>query len=68
MSQFRVKYIGLSPMKNIINMLQVSSEDKDEKYNKKAIIIMGRQHSGEVPSSYIIQYMIEELLSYTQEN
>lgn len=60
MSQFRVKYIGLSPMKNIINMLQISSsEEKDERYMKKAIIILGRQHSGEVPGSYIIQYMIE---------
>lgn len=59
MSQLRVKYLGATPLKKIVTMLQISSENIDEKYPKKAVVLMGRQHSGETPSSYIIQFMIE---------
>lgn len=46
-------------------MLQICSEST-EKIQKKAIVIMGRQHAGETPSSFIIQSIVEDLLTYTQ--
>lgn len=49
-------------------MLYISAEPNDDKNPRKAIVIMARQHAGETPSSYIVQYMVEELLGSTQEN
>jgi hypothetical protein len=46
-------------------MLQIYSEGV-EKVQKKAIVIMGRQHAGETPSSFIVQSIVEDLLGYTQ--
>ncbi len=62
----RVKYLGATPLKKIVTLLQIYSESEDR--NKKAIVVMGRQHAGETPSSFVLQSIIEELLSATQEN
>lgn len=64
MSKIRVKYLGATPLKKIVTLLQISSEEEGK--NKKGIVIMGRQHAGETPSSYIVQSIIEELLTATQ--
>ena len=60
-----MKYIGVSPLKNVVPIVYISSE-REEKSSKKAIIIMARQHAGETVSSFVMEGLINELLKYTQ--
>jgi hypothetical protein len=46
--------LGATTLKKIITMFHISSEYHDERISKRAIVIMGRQHAGETPSSFVI--------------
>lgn len=54
--------IGHTVMGRAIPMLRLASTDRSNAMQKKAIVIMGRQHPGETPGSYIAEEMIMELL------
>ena len=57
--QLRVKYLGATPLRKIIAMMHISTPTEKP---KRAIVLLGRQHAGETPSSYLLQNIVEELL------
>ena len=57
--QLRVKYLGATPLRKIIAMMHISTPTEKP---KRAIVLLGRQHAGETPSSYLIQNIVDELL------
>ena len=54
--QLRVKYLGATPLKKIIAMMHISAPGDKV---KRAIVMLGRQHAGETPSSFVIQEIVE---------
>ena len=60
-----VKYtnIGQSNAGLDIDLLKISNKDKKKNCRKPTIVVMGRQHSGETHSSFIIHGLINYLLS-----
>lgn len=57
--QIRVKPIGTTLMRRSIPCIELLAGNRS---NKKAIILMGRQHSGETPSSFVIHEIVTQLL------
>jgi hypothetical protein len=39
-------------------MLHISADSLDEKSGRRAVVLLGRQHAGETPSSFVIQSMV----------
>jgi len=61
-----VTTIGSTIMGKSIPMINISM-DSDNRVPKKAIVILGRQHPGETPGSYIGEEMVFEFLKNSKE-
>ena len=62
----KIKTIGVTCLKKNIPMVHIGQEDKNT--NKKAIIILARQHPGESVGSFIMDEIMCELTKITSEN
>ena len=50
-----IKQIGSTILNKPINVVKIASNEPTESVEKKAIVILGRQHPGETPGSYIAE-------------
>lgn len=64
----KISTIGTTIMGKQIPLLKISSVDDTNKIEKKALVILGRQHPGETPGSYVAEEMILELLRNSNES
>lgn len=57
----------LSAMGNSIPLLSISNPNSNKRDPKPLIYVIGRQHPGETPSSFIVEGLINFLLSQSLE-
>ena len=60
-------HIGKTIAKNSIEALQITIPINRKRDNRKAIIIMARQHPGETQGSYVCEGVVDRWLSRTKE-
>lgn len=59
--------IGKTLSKRLIEGLVICQPINKKRDNRKAVIIMARQHPGETQGSYVCEGVVEKLLSKSKE-